>query len=174
MPPTTTEKPHRAKTRATNSRAKRRNERELPAAVRERMREESRRRGGRQGAQQRRDHTRGRTDEQRRILALLRRRAGVSQILREIAKPGDTLRASLERALHLRRLLDAVAHRYPQAGGVEMDPQDLARTMRYLDGQIRLLEDEQAQRLRVQKRRAAQGGHARGQLPRWSAPAVGS
>jgi hypothetical protein len=56
---------------------------------------------GPEAAEQRRARAQERTREQARILDLLRRGAGVSQILRDIAQPKDRLHASVGRANHL-------------------------------------------------------------------------
>ena len=133
----TIEQPRRTHSRGRGARTENRRNRDLSASARE-------------AAEQRRARAQDRTREQRRVLELLRRGAGVTQILRDIARPKDRLAASIARAVQLRRTLDAVAAGSPRAAGVHIGARDHARTVAYLDGEIRRLTDEAAQ----QKRRA--------------------
>jgi hypothetical protein len=134
----TIEQPRHTHNRGRGTRSENRRNRDLAASARE-------------AAEQRRARAQERTREQQRVLELLRRGAGVTQILRDIAQPKDRLAASLARAVQLRRTLDVVAAGSPRAAGVHTDARDHARTVSYLDGEIRRLKDEAAQ----QKRRAA-------------------
>ena len=146
-------------------RAKRGRDRDMQAVIRERRREDARQVSAyaQRAAQQRREGAQERTREQRRILELLRRGADVSQILQDIGRPNDTLSISVARALHLRRLLDAVANRYPQAGGVHIESRDLDRIVADLDDRIRLLQDEKAQQQTLKRsgRRSAHKSRGR-------------
>jgi hypothetical protein len=134
----TIEQPRRTHNRGAGAHPENRRNRDLPASARE-------------AAAQRRARAQERSREQQRVLELLRRGAGVTQILRDIAQPKDRLAASLARAVQLRRTLDAVAAGSARVAGVRIDARDHARTVSYLDGEIRRLKDEAAQ----QKRRAA-------------------
>ncbi len=155
--------------------AERRRDRDMQAVIRERRRDDARQVSThvQQAARQRHEGAQERTREQRRNLELLRRGAGVSQILQDIGRPNDTLSISLARALHLRRLLDAVAARYPQAGGVEIESRDLDRIVAHLDGRIRLLQEEEAQqKLKRSGRRSAHKGRGRPRAARQPMPAT--
>jgi len=136
--PMTIEQPRRTHSRGKGGRTETQRNRDLSASARE-------------AAQQRRARAQERTREQRRILELLRRGAGVTQILRDIAQPKDRLTACVARAMHLRRILDTVATGSSEADGVQIAARDLTRTVAYLDGEICRVQDEAAQ----QKRRAA-------------------
>lgn len=133
----TIEQPRRTHNRGKDARTENRRNRDLSASARD-------------AAEQRRARAQDRTREQRRVLELLRRGAGVTQILRDIAQPKDRLAASIARAVQLRRTLDAVAAGSARATGVHIGARDHARIVAYLDGEIRRLTDEAAQ----QKRRA--------------------
>lgn len=128
----------RTHSRSKGARMENRRNRDLSASARE-------------AAEQRRARAQERSREQQRVLELLSRGAGVTQILRDIAQPKDRLSASLARAMQLRRTLDAVAAGSARVAGVHIGARDHARTVSYLDGEIRRLKDEAAQ----QKRRAA-------------------
>ena len=134
----TIEQPRRAHGRGKGGRTENRRNRDLTTSARE-------------AAEQRRARAQDRTREQQRVLELLRRGAGVTQILRDIAQPKDRLATSVARAVQLRRTLDAVAAGSARATGVHIGARDYARIVAYLDGEIRRLKDEAAQ----QKRRAA-------------------
>jgi hypothetical protein len=110
-----------------------------------------------QAARQRRDRAQQRDRQQQHIIGLLRRGAGISQILWEIGRPQDRLSVSVARALHVRRILDAVAADAPEAQDVKIPQRDLTRILAYLDGEISRLQHDAA----AQQRRAAAGRHAR-------------
>jgi hypothetical protein len=94
------------------------------------------RRFAHQAAQARRDRAQARERGQERIIALLRRGCGITQILSEIARPGDRLTAQVARALQVRRILDAIAQGAPSARGVTIATKDMQRTIAFLDGRI--------------------------------------
>lgn len=75
--------------------------------------------------------------EHQRILSLLRRGAGVTQILRETGKPRDTPAEQLIRANRLHRILER-----PSPGEVRLEPRKLMRTLAYLEHRIGLLQAE--------------------------------
>jgi len=102
-------------------------------------------------ARQRQDRAEQRDRQQRRIINLLGRGAGISQILWEIGRPDDRPSASIARAMHVRRVLDAVADGSRGTRGVEIPPRDLTRIVAHLDEQITRLEHDAA----TQQRRAA-------------------
>jgi hypothetical protein len=81
------------------------------------------------------------TAEDCRILDLLRRGAGVTQILREIGTPGDTAADTLTRVARLQRVLESLPEatdpRAPQ-----LAPRKSTRTLAYLDHRMRLLQAE--------------------------------
>jgi hypothetical protein len=77
------------------------------------------------------------TAEERRILDLLRRGAGVTQILRETGKPGDAAADRLARASRLRCVLESL----PAASDPHA-PRRFTRTLAYLDHRMRLLQAE--------------------------------
>lgn len=92
-------------------------------------------------AQGRRVRAQARAAEHRRILDLLRRGAGVTQILRETGQPGDNPADRLARANRLRRILEALA----SAGDnttPRLEPRKFTRTVAYLDYRIGLLQAE--------------------------------
>jgi hypothetical protein len=89
-----------------------------------------------QAAQARRDRAQARERDQERIIALLRRGCGITQILSEIARPGDRLTAQITRALQVRRILDAVEQGAPSACGVTIAKGDMQRTIAFLEGRI--------------------------------------
>jgi hypothetical protein len=92
-------------------------------------------------AQGRRVRAQARAAEHRRILGLLRRGAGVTQILRETGQPGDNPADRLARANRLRRILEALA----SAGDdttPRLEPRMFTRTVAYLDYRIGLLQGE--------------------------------
>jgi hypothetical protein len=114
------------RTVAAHSRAtQREHQREQQARQQQATRERQQR------AQARLEHH---TTQQRRILGLLGRGAGVTQILDELSTPQDSARESLARASHLRRLLQASDS--DQTGGVQINPGKLARTLAFLDRHI--------------------------------------
>ncbi len=77
--------------------------------------------------------------QEQKILDLLRRGAGVTQILREITKPEDVVRDTLRRAQHLSKLLDAVEDGAEKTTGVRMAASDLQRTRRFLGSLVALM-----------------------------------
>jgi len=162
---TSVETPRPSRNRGKGGRTDRRRSRDLAALARERLREDRRLQQTRveDAARQRRVSAEQRTRQHGRILDLLRRGAGVSQILRETGQPNDTLADSLRRAIHLRRVLEAVAAGSSEAGGVRIEPpRDIERIAAYLDQRIRLLEDETAQQaLKATRRRAGRQRAAR-------------
>lgn len=121
-----------------------------------------------QAARQRQDRAQQRDRQQRSIIDLLRRGAGISQILWEIGRRDDRLSTSVARAMHVRRVLDAVAEGSLEACGVKIPPRDLDRILAYLDGEIsRLQHDAEAQQRRASARRhAAKRTPARRRLSR--------
>ena len=78
-----------------------------------------------------RNSPRGR--EELRILGLLRRGAGITQILREITPDPADLGDLRTRASHVKELLVAVGQRNTMARGVSIGAGDLARAARFLD-----------------------------------------
>lgn len=76
------------------------------------------RRFAHEAAQARRDRAQARQHDHERIIALLGRGCGITQILSEIARPGDRLTVQVARALQVRRTLDAIAEGAPSARGV--------------------------------------------------------
>ncbi len=79
--------------------------------------------------------------EDRRIRDLLRRGAGVTQILREIGARGDTVADTLARAARLRVILESLrAAADPHAP--QLAPRKFTRTLAYLDHRMRLLQAE--------------------------------
>jgi hypothetical protein len=77
--------------------------------------------------------------EDRGILELLRRGAGVTQILREIGKPDDTAADRLAAAGRLRRVLESLPAD-PHAS--QLAPRKFTRTLMYLEHRLRLLQAE--------------------------------
>ncbi len=146
--PTPIETQRRTRNRGQGGRAERRRSREVAALTRERLREDRRLAQARldDAARRRRSSAQQRTRQHERILDLLRRGAGVSQILREISQPEDTLADSVGRAIHVRRVLEAVAAGSVESGGLRIEPRgDIDRIAAYLDRRIRLLQDQAAQ-----------------------------
>jgi hypothetical protein len=162
---TSIETPRPSRNRGKGGRADRRRSRDLAALTRERLRDDRRLQQARveDAARQRRVSAAQRNRRDERILDLLRRGAGVSQILREIGQPNDTLADSLNRATYLQRVLEAVATGSSEARGVRIVPRrDMERITAYLDGCIRLLQDEVAQQaLKASRRRAGRRRVAR-------------
>lgn len=79
--------------------------------------------------------------EHHRILDLLRRGAGVTQILREIGKPSDSAADRLACASRLRSVLESL----PVAGDPrtpQLPPRKFTRTLAHLDHRTRLLQTE--------------------------------
>jgi hypothetical protein len=153
-------KPARPRGRAgKHSRSDARAQRHLASVRRDTRREENRveQERKRRAAQARREaeERRRRAAEQRRISAvvrqsahgrqeqkmldLLRRGAGVTQILRETTKPEDVVRDTLRRAQHLSKLLDAVEDGAEKTTGVRMAASDLQRTRRFLGSLVALM-----------------------------------
>lgn len=114
-----------------------------------------------QSARQRRDRAQQRDRQQQHIIGLLRRGARISQILWEIGRPQDRLSVSVTRALHVRRILDAVAADAPEAHGVKIPQRDLTRSLAYLDGEISRLQHHAA----AQQRRAVARRHTARRAP---------
>jgi hypothetical protein len=79
------------------------------------------------------------TDDDCRILDLLRRGAGVTQILRESSKPGDTAADRLARASRLRTILESLP---ADQAAPQLAPRKFTRTLAYLDHRMRLLQAE--------------------------------
>jgi hypothetical protein len=77
--------------------------------------------------------------DERRILDLLRRGAGVTQILRETSKPGDTAAERLARASRLRSVLEELP---ADPDAPQLAPRKFARTLAYLDHWMLLLRAE--------------------------------
>lgn len=94
------------------------------------------RRFAHEAAQARRDRAQARQHDHERIIALLGRGCGITQILSEIARPGDRLTVQVARALQVRRTLDAIAEGAPSACGVTIAPRDMERTVAFLEGRI--------------------------------------
>ncbi|MGH2903060.1 MAG: hypothetical protein ACRDK7_05670 [Solirubrobacteraceae bacterium] len=92
-------------------------------------------------ARARRERAHVRTAEHRRILDLLRRGAGVSQILRETRQPGENPADRLARANRLRRILEAPASTGDNTTP-RLEPRKFTRTVAYLDYRIGLLQAE--------------------------------
>jgi hypothetical protein len=90
------------------------------------------------GARGRRERAPARGAEHRRILDLLRRGAGVTQILAELDLPRDTGAERLARAHRLRRVLETMAAN--GNGKTQLGPRKLVRTLAYLDARIALLQ----------------------------------
>jgi hypothetical protein len=80
-----------------------------------------------------RDRSRPRVRQEQRMIDLLRRGAGVTQILREVKRPSDGTRDLRRRAEHLLELLEAVAGQDPKTARVRMTRRDLQRTRRFLE-----------------------------------------
>jgi hypothetical protein len=91
------------------------------------------------GARGRRERAQARAAEHRRILDLLRRGAGVTQILAELDLPRDTGAERLARAHRLRRVLETMAAANGN-GKTQLGPRKLVRTLAYLDARIALLQ----------------------------------
>ncbi len=89
-----------------------------------------------QAAQARRGRAQARERNRERIIALLDRGCGITQILSEIARPGDRLTVQVARALQVRRILDAVAQADGAPCGVTIAPRDMQRTIAFLEGRI--------------------------------------
>jgi hypothetical protein len=89
-----------------------------------------------QAAEARRDRAETREQDQERIIALLTRGCGITQILTEIGRPGDRLTVQVARAMQVRRILDAIAEGAPSARGVTIPARDMGRTVAFLDGRI--------------------------------------
>lgn len=70
------------------------------------------------------------------ILDLLRRGAGVTQILQTIAEPADTPSDSLRRAQQLHRILEQTGSSPSDTGGLQIKPRKLTRTLNYLDREL--------------------------------------
>ncbi len=93
------------------------------------------------GARGRRERAQARAAEHRRILDLLRRGAGVTQILAELDLPRDTGAERLARAHRLRRVLETMAAANGNGNGkTQLGPRNLVRTLAYLDARIALLQ----------------------------------
>jgi hypothetical protein len=126
----------------------------------ERARLEQAARARRERAQARLEHHNA---QERRIVGLLRRGAGVTQILEEVSGAQDTPRDSVTRALHLRRVLELVGADSKQAHGVQIKTRKLARTMVFLDRRIAELNNMTPQTLRERRgpdtRRSAKARH---------------
>jgi hypothetical protein len=75
---------------------------------------------------------------------LLRRGAGVTQILGEIAAPSDTARDRLRRALQLQKTLQARGTTPREHGGLGMTERRLQRTLTYLGYRVGRLQTEAA------------------------------
>jgi hypothetical protein len=81
------------------------------------------------------------TAEHRHIVNLLRRGAGVTQILRETGQPDDSPSDRLLRADRLRRILEALPAS-SDADAPRLAPRKLARTLAYLDRRLGLMQAE--------------------------------
>jgi hypothetical protein len=79
------------------------------------------------------------TAEHRRILDLLRRGAGVTQILREIGTPNDTAADRLAAAGRLHRVLESLP---ADPHAPYLAPRKFTRTLAYLEHHLRLLQAE--------------------------------
>jgi hypothetical protein len=79
------------------------------------------------------------TAEHRRILDLLRRGAGVTQILREIGKPDDSAADRLGGAGRLRRVFESLP---ADPHAPQLAPRKFTRTLIYLEHRMRLLQAE--------------------------------
>ena len=141
--------------RGNGGRAERRRSRDLAGITRERKHDERRVAQAQleHAARQRRAGAEQRTRQHQRIIDLLRRGAGVSQILREIGQPNDTLADSVRRATSLRQVLLAVAAGSSEARRLRIEPRDMQRIAAYLDGCICLLQDEIARQAAKAKMR---------------------
>lgn len=117
-----------------------------------------------EAAQARRDRAQTREQDQEQIVALLRRGCGITQILSEIARPGDRLTVQVARALQVRRILDAITEGGPSARGVTIPAKDMKRTIAFLDGRIIDLQNAvaaQRRRRGSRLRRDQAAGHHR-------------
>ncbi|MGA2163345.1 MAG: hypothetical protein ABSH36_02620 [Solirubrobacteraceae bacterium] len=82
--------------------------------------------------------------ERQMILGLLRRGAGVTQILKTLCQPADTALDDLHRAKQLRRILEAVASHPSDVSGLHIEPRKLQRTLDYITYRIGRLEADAA------------------------------
>jgi hypothetical protein len=114
---------------------------------------EHRHRFAHQSAQARRERAQTRERDQDRIIALLHRGCGITQILSEIGHPGDRLTTQVARALQVRRILDAIGQGAPAARAVKIAPRDMERTIAFLDERIIDLENAVAAQRRRRKSR---------------------
>ena len=94
----------------------------------------------RDAAHARRERAATRCSERAQILDLLRRGAGITQILRETAQRSDRAGDRLARARRLRSILHAVAA--GDAPGVSLKAPKLQRALRYLDVRVAVLQAE--------------------------------
>ncbi len=74
------------------------------------------------------------------IVDLLRRGAGVTQILREISAAHETPSSEIGRALELRRTLQLVEQGAPEVDGLAIGTADMRRILAYLDTRILALQ----------------------------------
>ncbi len=167
----TTRPKHGARRRGKQGRADARAQRNLAAFDRVARREENlaeqarRQRAARQWREENERGTRGRAARrkaelerrndprrrlQERMLDLLRRGCGVTQILAEFARPRDRIDDRIEHAETLRRALHAVRDGAPHTASVCMKPRDLERTLRYLDWGIDLLRQRRSVLVRTE------------------------
>jgi hypothetical protein len=79
------------------------------------------------------------SDDDRRTIDLLRRGAGVTQILRETGKPDDSAADRLARASWLRSVLENLP---ADPDAPQLAPRKFTRTLAYLDHRMRLLQAE--------------------------------
>ena len=117
-----------------------------------------------EAAQARRDRAQTREQDQEQIVAQLRRGCGITQILSEIARPGDRLTVQVARAMQVRRILDAITEGGPSARGVTIAAKDMKRMIAFLDGRIIDLQNAvaaQRRRRGSRLRRDQAAGHHR-------------
>lgn len=121
-------------TRAREAEAERERQRERAAAIAraEAEQAEHAERADRHRRRRYRERNRPRARQECRILDLLRRGAGVTQILREISLPSDGLSDLRRRATHIEEMLDAVTAGDPRTSRVRMTARDQQRTGRFL------------------------------------------
>jgi len=143
----------------------------LQATRHEHPREQARKKGATRARRERaQDRLARQAIQERRILGLLGRGAGVTQILAEISAPQDTARESLAQASHLRRVLEAIARDSAPASGIQIKPRKLMRALAFLDGRLAQLTSETSRRGRPRP------GHDNGRAGacRHPAPAAGA
>jgi hypothetical protein len=107
-------------------------------------REEREERQRRDGRHRYRGRNRPRARQERRIVDLLRRGAGITQILREIVVASDGLSDIRRRAVHVDEILDAVAVRDPRTRRIRMTARDLERARAFLGGIVEVMNEGRA------------------------------